>query len=591
MHGGAAILGVVAAIQPFAEIRLRPGEEQRREFEIAAKQVSLAVCRGKERRKMKRMRTLVLSMANAMNVRKLSVVSLAAALWLWGVSAFGAGGAVASRADNAGAPAAYPSVAPAVLSNADLLPAILPDSEVVMEMSADGLMETPDWLKSLILVEVRVDSASADRTLKGMGSVLDHLAQTGVNGIWLTPINGGSHYTNHGIQTISDRLTGEATREKQFQAVKDFVTEAHNRNIRVFFDVITWGVNKNAPLLKNRPDWFGSFHEPYGGYFWKWDGNDELVEWFASQLVDWFVRTGVDGFRCDCAPNFAGYAPYAIAKDRMRRLGRKVVFISENDSDRRNVFDFDQVAFWRNNHPKDGRWIGISFLENNIVDMVVGGDEQIAPSSRIRPGSFRYYSYMLTSHDSKGYVVKGSPINIGYQALFSPYLPIWYLGEEWNNPYVTTEPHFVQTKQPHWLYSNEIDWTALDKPENRAFFELVKKMIRIRRSHPEIFEHFPDDHRDSNICKVSTGQPGLLQAYARFHSGKAVLVVPNNSDRELQFEVYIPRQAAGLHSTSPCRVTDMLSETVVAEAATESFKALIGAGQLGVYLVSCPANP
>lgn len=59
--------------------------------------------------------------------------------------------------------------------------------------------------------------------------------------------------------------------------------------------------------------------------------------------------TGADGFRCDCAPDYAGYSIFGAARKRLLDLGRKVIFISERSSSRNGVFDFDQLSFQRNN--------------------------------------------------------------------------------------------------------------------------------------------------------------------------------------------------------------------------------------------------
>lgn len=72
------------------------------------------------------------------------------------------------------------------------------------------------------------------------------------------------------------------------------------------------------------------------------------------------------------------------------------------------------------------------------------------------------------------------------------------------------------------MFNNVIRWDLLEQPENRAFHEDFKKLIRIRRQYPAIFDCFPDNHRDSNIAKVESNCG--LQAYARYADGRAVLV-------------------------------------------------------------------
>lgn len=478
------------------------------------------------------------------------------------------------------------------IDNSSLLPAYKPDSEVRMERRADGTSESPDWVKSLILMEVCIDSATQKGTVKDLVPVLDHLAETGVNGIWLTPpLNGGNGYGNFGIHTISPLLTGEKTRERQWEVLKNFVDEAHKRNIRVFFDVVNWGVTKHeggSPLRKEKPEWFSEYYPRYSGWLFDWK-NKELNEWYSACLVEWILKTGVDGFRCDCAPFYCGYEPFRAAKEQLRKMGRKILLIAEHGSSRKNVFDFDQVSFCYKNEKGNQRvrWVTDLYLKRNIVDMIRSGEElRMRDAYDREPGKERFYTLMLSCHDSPHYIVNGSPIAIGYQAIFAPFIPLWYIGEEWNNPsrffvdyYWKRDKHPIPQK---WnLYRNRIDWNA--KGENREFFELVKKMIRIRRQNPAIFEYFPDNHRESNICKVTTDQSGLLQAYARFRNGTAVLIVPNNAKESRRFRITIPCKAAQLDSRKAYVVTDLLAEKKLAEGKLSSFEAVIPAGALGVF--------
>ncbi|MDD3153556.1 MAG: alpha-amylase family glycosyl hydrolase [Victivallaceae bacterium] len=467
------------------------------------------------------------------------------------------------------------------IDNSQLLPKYRSDDKVQYEISRDGSREHVDWIKSLIMVEVRIDSASPDWTVKGMPKVLDHLAEMGVNGVWIPPLCEGSHYGNYGIHTVNARITGEKEPAKRWQALKNFVDEAHKRNIRVFFDVVSWGASKHAPLRREKPEWFGDEIKKYGGWLFDWK-NPELREWFASRIVEWILLTGADGFRCDCAPFYCEYGPYETAKTRLRAMGRKTVFISEWGSARKNVFDFDQVSMLQEQHAKP-RWVGDAFLEKNLVDMVKSGDEFWVRDAKAPSGRERFYTYMISCHDSRQYLAQGRLYVLGYQAILAPYIPLWYLGEEWNNP-VTGKPRKPGEKAP-WMYDNKIDWTLLDKPENRAFFESVKKLIRIRRSFPEIFEHFPEDHRDSNICKVDTDQKDLLQPYARYAGNKAVLVVPNNGKELRKFQISIPYERIGLDAAAPVTVKDLMLDRAISSGKLRDFSASIAPDGVGVYLV------
>ncbi len=472
----------------------------------------------------------------------------------------------------------------AEIDNSGLLPKWVDDSQVKLETPREDAAASPDWVKSLILVEVNVSTASPDKTFAGMDKVLDHLAETGVNGIWLTPINEGRHYGNFGIHTLNRELTGTDNVPKQWRRVREFVEKAHQHNIRVFFDVVSWGVTKTAPLHEEKPEWFSGPSQPaWNGWLFHWK-NPELHEWFTSRLVDLVQATGVDGIRCDCAPGYAGYEPYREAKQRLSALGRKTVFLSEHPSERRQVFDFDQMSFLYEDGSTGTRIPCRIFMTENIVELVKSGTHLGSVDSQWRNdrkvalngGKERYYSFPLSCHDNTSPRPTANLIEFAYQSLFSPFIPLWLLGEEWSNPLTVTG----------WSWPNPVRWELLEQEPGKAFYETIKRMIRIRRQYPEIFEYFPPDHRDSNLCKVQTNHPKLLQAYARYRAGKAILIVPNNGENTEKFRITIPYNDLGIKST-PVTITDLLGEKQLASGHPQTFDTTIPPGMLGIYLV-CP---
>jgi hypothetical protein len=180
--------------------------------------------------------------------------------------------------------------------------------------------------------------------------------------------------------------------------------------------------------------------------------------------------------------------------------------------------------------------------------------------------------------------VQGDLITIGWQAIFTPFIPMWYIGEEWNNPRKGMGGTGV-------VYFDYIDWEAINDPDNREFYETVKQYIRIRRTYPEIFQYFPQDHRESNICGVPvTGIDTKLQSYARYMDDKAVLVVPNNTADTTTVTVNIPYADMGMgqNAKTVYTVTDLMSGKQIAKgsaAALTAFAGKIVPGELGLYLV------
>ncbi len=450
----------------------------------------------------------------------------------------------------------------------------------------DGLIGTPEWVDSLIIVEVRPDTASIGGTLPECYDLIDFYASLGVNGIWLSPIYDrggiGNGYSNCGPHTLDPAITGTDDYEEGWQIVKEFIDYAHSKGIYVFLDVITWGVVKTAPLLNEHPEWFNG--EAWGNIAFDWS-NTELQKWFTETLVNNILVTGADGYRCDCEPNYAGYEPFRIIREKLAEEGRNIVLISEDTSSRSSVFDFEQDGVFDYSVTDRGGLYQnpLNFYTDgylNIVDSVKSGEgigHYARADKRLKQGTSRYYTHCITNHDYQRRYVKGDRIKIGYSAIFAPFIPIWYMGDEFN----ATNPNGV-------LYDLSVDFSEAQNEENATFLEDVKKMINIRRTYSEIFEYFPKNHRRSNICEVNTSGFGTLQNYARFMDNKAILIVANNSPDSSVGEINVPFRACNLNYYKTYTVTDLMTGEVIKEGTAEeiaTFTAEIEYSHVGAFLV------
>ena len=453
--------------------------------------------------------------------------------------------------------------------NAPLVPAWKPDSRVQME----GM--SPDWVKTLIMAELRIETATSPGTFASAIKVLDHYAEMGVNGLWINPIFERSNperngYNNRGPNTLDPLLTGTSNLAESFKVVKQFVAEAHRRNIRILFDIIVWGTSKDAPLVSEHPEFYrrrdGQFVEVWGGYAFDWR-SQPLREWFKNAAIGFIEKTDADGFRVDLAPDTSGYFFEEIRSELYVR-GRKIALISEVAGEPKKTFDFEQIGVhgwterpdWQ--HPEKLKEQRRRFgrhneylLHSNIVDVIKSGVGIGAATlqQQGRGGMYRFYTSNLLCHDDAAPFVRGSRVRIGYTAIFAPLIPMWFIGEEWNNPRTVKNV----------MYFNAIDWPAMDEPTNRAFYEDVKQMIRIRRSYPEIFEYYPADHRDSNICKVEV-QGNALQPYARYRNGRGILVIPNDGAADRTFQITVPLAGMGMTGTADLQVTDLMTRNILA---------------------------
>lgn len=484
-------------------------------------------------------------------------------------------------------PAAAATTKTAVVSsgyidNSSLTPPFRTDDQVKLEPANGGKLMSPDWVKTLILEEVNVAKASPNGRFSGMTYVLDHLQQTGVNGVWLTPIYDGKHYRNYGPATVDTYLTGELDYEKGWQVVADFVREAHKRNIRVFLDIVTWGANSVSAIYRDHPDWFDGYSDAYEGELYNWD-NPELVDWFSKELVDIVHKTDIDGYRADCGIDYCGTELYRRVRKTLYDEGNYIILIGETIREgSETIFDFDEHSVDYELQTQGQNYIDGSLNIVSVTKTGAGLDttaRQLAGTA----GQNRFYTSIVTCHDSQNYLGNGSYVPMAYASILSPFIPLWYIGEEWNNQYNSTG----------WLWANGISWKQ--RETNRDYYETIKAYIRIRRLYPEIFESFPLNHRDSNICAVETDHPyAAAKAYARYGAGKGILVIPNYGELNDRFEVTVPYEDMGLSASGTYRIVNLLTGKRVAvgtPAALRDFGVTIPEGQVAVYVVeSAPAS-
>ncbi len=475
------------------------------------------------------------------------------------------------------------------INNSWLLPAYKCDGLVSTDSNG-----TPEWLSSAIIAEVNV---SVFGTFYDMIPILDYCAETGINTLWIPPVSdkgvNGNGYSNMGLDTIDPYLTGildygeewrQLTDEeysKGWEIYAEFIEEAHKRNIRILFDVVSFGVLKESPLIAEHPAWFKGYSQESTCNDFNWN-NSELVEWHINNLADIALKTGVDGFRFDSEPMITGYEVNRRLRNTLLSKGRKLIYIAEARNNDNTVYDLSEGDIQGPDYISVRHFESV-FLKNNIVDSVLGGQWIGAPEEQDihQSGTFKYYTFQLCCHDSYNYGAQGNRLVMGYETLYSPFVPLWVLGEEMNNG-----------KDGDWtriLYLNTLKRADLREPEKRAFYEDVKKMIEIRRKNADIFELFSENHREANICKVDTVGGCELQAYARFAENKGAVIVPNNTDGELTVTVKPRFYEMGISGYPTYTVKDLKSDIVIAEGTEEEiaeFTFNVSAEDTGIVLIT-----
>ncbi len=204
--------------------------------------------------------------------------------------------------------------------------------------------QEPEWYKDAIVYSLYVDLFNKDFT--GLTKKLDYIQQLGVNCLWLLPILDSpmrdAGFDIRRYTKVRDDLLGlpaGASEEEKKAVFRTFLHEAHNRGIRVIFDIAMNHTSDEHPWFLESRKGPGNAYRDY--YIWNKDTNrytetrllfkgmedsnwEPDGDWYyfhrffsfqpdlnyrnpdvltamCSNLLYW-VGEGVDGFRADAIP-------------------------------------------------------------------------------------------------------------------------------------------------------------------------------------------------------------------------------------------------------------------------------------------------
>ena len=210
--------------------------------------------------------------------------------------------------------------------------------------SIDFAAHRPEWYKDAIVYSLYVDLFNSD--FIGLKNKLDYLQDLGVNCLWLLPIldspmkDAGFDIRNY--DRIRFELLGlpeEASLEEQRKLFREFLLEAHDRGIKVIFDIAINHTSDEHPWFRESRK---SEDNPYRDFYywskdtnlykdariifegleesnWEKDGewyffhrffsfqpdlnynNPEVLLAMTRNFLFWLTQ-GVDGFRADAIP-------------------------------------------------------------------------------------------------------------------------------------------------------------------------------------------------------------------------------------------------------------------------------------------------
>ena len=181
------------------------------------------------------------------------------------------------------------------------------------DISAPSTRQSPDWLRSSVVYEIFPRNFSKQGDLNAITARLDELKDLGVNILWLMPI----HPTGEKMKKGS---VGSPFAVRDFYAInpdygttndlKRLVDEAHKRDMKVVMDIVAGQTSWDSVLMAH-PDFYlkdtnGAIIPPspvwtdVAGLNY---ANPDVRGYMIDMMKYWMKDYGVDGFRCDVAPN------------------------------------------------------------------------------------------------------------------------------------------------------------------------------------------------------------------------------------------------------------------------------------------------
>lgn len=202
------------------------------------------------------------------------------------------------------------------------------------------------------------------------------------------------------------------------------------------------------------------------------------------------------------------------------------------------------------------------------------------------------------SNTENPYAAEGSRCVFGYSCLFTPAVPIFMGGEEFNaeyRPLPMLSYHLYDKKrigEGKWLYGSWIEWDQLKQKKHQEMLADVKKMIAIRKQEKDVI-HSVYNVAKPRIEKVSYKSASVVPVpYLLWNDQKAILVAGNNLDKDVKLTVTLPLDKIGMAGVSQIRITDLwnggektLNVTSSSDFSFTIKKDKVAGGGLGIYKI------
>ena len=219
---------------------------------------------------------------------------------------------------------------------------------------------SPPYLYSSVIYQLFLRAFTPGGTLNDAAKLLPHLAEIGVDIVYLCPVNTAdddpdtAHWSDRQNRSGLDnpknpyRIADYFAVDPEYGTdddLKAFIRVAHQLGLSVILDLVYLHCGPKAVFLQEHPDYvkldeqgniaFGPWHFPLLNF-----DNPELREYLVDNMLHYILNFGVDGFRCDVATSIP-LDFWENARLQLEDVRPDIIMLSEGEKPEYQELAFD----------------------------------------------------------------------------------------------------------------------------------------------------------------------------------------------------------------------------------------------------------
>ncbi len=403
--------------------------------------------------------------------------------------------------------------------------------------------KSPDYLKNAVIYQLFLRPFTPDGTLKSAMKMIPHLAELGIDILYLCPITEADDDMRQEFWSDRQKKCGLGNPKNPYRVkdyyrvdpeygtekdLKDFIRCAHEFGIRVILDLVYYHCGPNFVMLQEHPDFVkrSSSDGSVLNGLWRFpelNFNSSDLREYLFRNMEFFIREfDADGYRCDVAD----MVPIDFWEDGRRRIEAikpDVIMLSEGTSADGQAYAFDlnysfgwealYNVFAGNAPASEMKRIWTSYRQKLLpgARFIRATENHDIVNDRARPDAvlgWKAHNAMLA-------------FNFGLDGV-----PFLYNGQE------------IADCTTHSIWGNRfygknlmIDWSNALTPQGKMRFKFLQTLIS--------FRHTKNIFSEGSVSWLENNNPDALITFSRNLPEKNLIVVINCRNISVHAEIQV----------------------------------------------------